>query len=97
MPRIYCSKMSRGPFPSANYQAGITKLCAPAVVGIAVTHCVGLLAATITKYLHLITNIYVRLVDIFLFTSTVTATPLTPEAGSFLLFRTLASNIPSTE
>jgi hypothetical protein len=81
--------MSRGPFPSAIFQPGITKLVAAAVVGIAVTHCVGLLAATITKYLHLTTNIYVLLADIFLFTSTVTATPLTPGAGSFFLFALL--------
>ena len=40
--------MSRWPFPSVNFQAGITKLCAAEVVGIAVTYYVGLLAATFT-------------------------------------------------
>jgi hypothetical protein len=90
--------MSRGPFPSAIFQPGITKLVAAAVVGIAVTHCVGLLAATITKYLHLTTNIYVLLADIFFFFY-LNGYSHTPHTGSWLLLfiRTLASDISSTE
>ena len=89
MPRLYCSKMSRGPFPSAIFQAGITKLCTAAFVGIAVTHCVGLLAVTnhkIPAFDHKYTCASRGHISFYLNGK---ATPLTPGAGSFLLFALL--------
>ena len=60
-----------------NVQTGIAPLWAAAVVGIAIADCVGLLAATITQYPQLTTNIYVIHTGICIFTSMVKATPLT--------------------